>query len=82
MHLGELDVVDSRIHERLDTSEKMLGVVSDPADDTWYVGDDVEVSRTAFRSWMLQLTGVEIALIDRDHQLFTYPNVSLIRTNF
>ena len=34
VHLGELDVVDSRIHERLDMSEELLGVVSDPADDT------------------------------------------------
>ena len=34
MHLGELDVVDSRIHEPLDMSEELLGVVSDPADDT------------------------------------------------
>ena len=41
VHLGELDIVDSCIHERQDTSEEMLGVVSDPADDTRYVGDDV-----------------------------------------
>ena len=34
VHLGELDVVDSRIHKRLDMSEELLGVVSDPADDT------------------------------------------------
>ena len=34
VHLGELDVVDSRINERLDTSEELLGIVSDPADDT------------------------------------------------
>ena len=34
VHLGELDVVDSRIHERLDMSEKLLGVVLDPADET------------------------------------------------
>ena len=33
MHLGELDVVDSRINQRLDMSEKLLGVVSDPAND-------------------------------------------------
>ena len=31
---GELDVVDSRKHERLDMSEELLGVVLDPADDT------------------------------------------------
>ena len=38
-----------------------------------------EVSRTVFGSWMLPLTCmvVEIALIDRAHQLFTYPNFSL-----
>ena len=34
VHLDELGVVDSRIHERLDMSEELLGVVSDPADDT------------------------------------------------
>ena len=27
-------IVDSRIHERLDMSEELLGVISDPADDT------------------------------------------------
>ena len=43
-----------------------------------YVGDDVEVSRTVFRSWMLPLRGVEIALIDCAHQLFTYPNEFLV----
>ena len=47
-----------------------------------YVRDDVEVSRTVFCSWMLPLMGVEIAFIDCAHQLFTYPNFSLIRTNF
>ena len=34
VHLGELDVVNLRIHERLDMSEELLGVVSDLADDT------------------------------------------------
>ena len=34
VHLGEFDVVDSRINERLDMSEELLGVISDPADDT------------------------------------------------
>ena len=34
VHLGKLEVVDSRIHERLDMQEELLGVVSDPADDT------------------------------------------------
>ena len=32
MHLGELDVVDSRTNQRLDMSE-LLGVVSVPVDD-------------------------------------------------
>ena len=34
VHLGKLDVVDSHTSERLDMSEKLLGVVSAPADDT------------------------------------------------
>ena len=37
VHLSELDVrcvVVLRINERLDMSEEMLGVISDPADDT------------------------------------------------
>ena len=34
VHLGKLDVVDSLIHEWLDMLEELLGVVSDPADDT------------------------------------------------
>ena len=34
VHLGELDVVDSRINERLDMSEELLGGVSNQADDT------------------------------------------------
>ena len=33
VYLGELDVVDSRINERLDMSEELLGVVSAPAND-------------------------------------------------
>ena len=51
----------------------------------WYVstlGMTWKVSRTVFHSWMLPLMGVEIALIDRVHKLFTYPNFSLIRMNF
>ena len=32
--LSEPDVLDSRINERLDKSEELLGVGSDPADDT------------------------------------------------
>ena len=36
VHLGKLNVVDSRIHvhERLDMSEELMSVVSDPVDDT------------------------------------------------
>ena len=33
VHLGELDLVDYRINQRLDMSEEMLGVVSALADD-------------------------------------------------
>ena len=33
VHLGELNVVNSRTHEQLDMLEELLGVVSDPADD-------------------------------------------------
>ena len=33
VHLGELNVVNSRINERLDMSEELLGVVSAPADN-------------------------------------------------
>ena len=50
MHLGELDVVDSRINQRLDMSEELLGVVSVPADDALSTsGMPWEVSRTVFR---------------------------------
>ena len=64
-------------------SEELLCVVSAPADDTSSTsGMAWEVSRTVFRSWMLPLMGVVITLIDRAHQLFTYPNFSLIRKNF
>ena len=40
MHLGELDVVDSRINQRLDMSEQLLCVVLVQADDVLssYVG--------------------------------------------
>ena len=34
MHLGEFDVVDSRINEQLDMSEELLGVISAPVDGT------------------------------------------------
>ena len=34
VHLGKLDVVDSRINERLDMSKELLIVLSDPANDT------------------------------------------------
>ena len=84
-HLSELYVVNLRVNERLamDMPEELLGVVSDPVDHTlsrlempW------DVSKIVFRSWMLPRMGVEIALIDYDHQLFNYLIFSLIRTNF
>ena len=79
--LSELDVVDLRINEQLDTSEELLGLALDPADDTLStLGMPWEVSRTVFRSWMLPL--LEITLIYCVHQLFPYPNFSLIQTNF
>ena len=34
VYLSEHDVVDSRKNEQLDMSEKLLGVISAPADDT------------------------------------------------
>ena len=79
--MDELDIVDLRIDERLDISEELLSVVFDP-----YASDDTlgtsrrpwEVSRTVFPSWMLSLMGVLIAIINHAHQLFTYPNFSLI----
>ena len=53
VHLGELDLVDSRISQRLFMSEELLGVVSAPADDALSMsGMPWEVSRTVFRSWM------------------------------
>ena len=51
MHLGELDVVDSRISQRLDMSEELLGVVLVPADDALSTSGTCmpwEVSRTVF----------------------------------
>ena len=86
VHLSELDVrcvVVLRINERLDMSEEMLGVISDPADDTLCTpGMQWDyVSRTVFRSWMLPLKGVEITLIDHAHQLLTYPTFLIIQTN-
>ena len=83
VHLGELDIVNSLINERLNMSEELLVVDSDPADDTLSTsGMAWEVSRRVFRSWMLPLMGVVIALIDCTDQLFTYSNFSLIWTNF
>ena len=50
MPLGELDVVDSRINQRLDMSEELLGVILVPADDAFStLGVQWEVSRTVFR---------------------------------
>ena len=34
VHLGKLGVVDLHINERLDMSEELLSVISNPADDT------------------------------------------------
>ena len=83
VHLGKLDIVDLSINERLDMLVELLGVVSYAADDTLsMLGIPWEVSINVFRSWMLPLMGVEINLFDHAHQLFTYPNFSLIRTNF
>ena len=68
VHLSEHDVVDSCINEQLDMSEELLGVVSDAVDDTLNTSEMLwEVSRIVFRSWMLPLMGVEIALIDCIH---------------
>ena len=60
-------------------SEELLGAVLAPADDIWsMLGMAWEVSGTVFRLWMLSLLAVVIALINCDHQLFTYANLSLI----
>ena len=81
LHLSKLNVVDLRINEWLEMSEKLLGVDSDPANDTLSTsGMRWEVSRTVFHSWKLSFMGMEIALIDCIHQWFTYPNFSVIRT--
>ena len=85
VHLGELDVVDSRINEQLDMLEKVLGVISVPVDNTLSTsGMEWEVSGSVLCSWMVPHTcvGVIIALIDHAHQLFLYLNFSLIRTIF
>ena len=51
VHLGELDVVDSHLNERLDMSEKLLDVVSTPADHALNTsGMSWKVSSTVFRS--------------------------------
>ena len=46
--LGELDVVDSRINQRQDMSEELLGVVSVEDDALSTSGMPWEVSRTVF----------------------------------
>ena len=54
MHLGKLDVVDLRINERLDMSEKLLGVVSASADDALSMsGMAWKVSGSVLHLWML-----------------------------
>ena len=52
VHLGELNIVDSRINERLDMSEELLGVVLYPVGDTLSSSPGMpwEVSRTVFCS--------------------------------
>ena len=80
VHLGELDIVDSRIYQRLDMSEELLGVVLTPVDDA--LGTSGMPWEVSFRSFMLPLRGVMITLIDHAHQLFTYPIFSLTQTNF
>ena len=87
MHLGELNVVDLRIIERLDILEELLGVVLAPVDDTLSTsGMEWEVSGVVFPWWMLRLMGMEIALIDVSINihlcdLFTYLNEFLIILN-
>ena len=50
LHLGELDVADSRINQQLDMLEEPLGVVSVPADDALSTsGMPREMSRIVFR---------------------------------
>ena len=50
VNLAELDVVDSRINQRLDRAEELLGVVSVAADDALSTsGIPWEVSRTELR---------------------------------
>ena len=70
--------------KQLDMLGELLGVVLAPADDTLSMsGMAWEVSGTLFRSWMLPLMGVVIALIDHTSiihlpELFTYPNKVLV----
>ena len=50
MHLGELDIVKSRINHQLDMSEELLDVISVPADNALSKsGMPSELSRTFFR---------------------------------
>ena len=76
----ELNIVNSHINERLDMSEKLLGVVSARSYDTSMSGMEWEVSGSVLLSWMLPLPymGVVITLIDCTHQLFTYLNEILV----
>ena len=64
-------------------SKELLGIASDLADDALsMLGRPWEVSRTVFCSWMLPLMGAEITLIDRTHQLFTYPKEFLFAIGY
>ena len=50
IHLRDLEVVDSRINQRLDMPEELLGAVSVSADDALSTsGMAWEVSRIVFR---------------------------------
>ena len=62
VHLGELNVVDSRINERLDMLAELLGIILEPAKDTLSTsGMPWEVSKTVFRGVKTCVPGVEIA---------------------
>ena len=53
VHLGELDVVDSHIHEELDMSEELLGVQSSRLQRMIrkYIGNDMGGVKNCVCSW-------------------------------
>ena len=62
--LGVLDIVDSRINERLGMLKKRLSVVSAPADNTLSTsGMTWEVSGNVFRLWMLPHTCMGVVIL-------------------